>query len=127
MSQAPKTDKKTGFSRDQARLDDASIAPLPMSEKVHVTGSRDDIRVPMRKITQDPTPTDMAQSGQMEEENPPVYVYDTSGPYTDPSVKIDIRDGLQAVRQPWIEWRDDTEILAGPSSAYGQERLALVL
>jgi len=123
MSQAPKTDKKTGFSRDQARLDDASIAPLPMSEKVYVTGSRDDIRVPMRKITQDPTPTDMAQSGQMEEENPPVYVYDTSGPYTDPSVKIDIRDGLQAVRQPWIEGRDDTEILAGPSSAYGQERL----
>ena len=123
MSQAPKTDKKTGFSRDQARLDDASIAPLPMSEKVYVTGSRDDIRVPMRKITQDPTPTDMAQSGQIEEANPPVYVYDTSGPYTDPSVKIDIRDGLQAVRQPWIEGRDDTEILAGPSSAYGQERL----
>jgi len=123
MSQAPKTDSKTGFSRDDAKLDDASIAPLPMSEKVYVTGSREDIRVPMRKITQDPTPTDMAQSGQIEEENPPVYVYDTSGPYTDPTVKIDIRDGLHPLRQSWIEERGDSALLDGPSSDYGQERL----
>ena len=94
-----------------------------MSEKVYVTGSRPDMRVPMRKITQSPTPTDMAQSGQIEEENPPVYVYDTSGPYTDKQVKIDIRDGLPALRQSWIEERADTEILDGPSSAYGQARL----
>ena len=94
-----------------------------MSEKVYVTGSRSDIRVPMRKITQSPTPTDMAQSGQIEEENPPVYVYDTSGPYTDKHVKIDIRDGLPALRQSWIEERADTELLDGPSSAYGQARL----
>ena len=122
-SQAAKADKKTGFSRADAKLDDASIAPLPMSEKVYVTGSRPDIRVPMRKITQSPTPTDMAQSGQIEEENPPVYVYDTSGPYTDKQVKIDIRDGLPALRQSWIEERADTELLDGPSSAYGQARL----
>ena len=122
-SQAAKADKKTGFSRADAKLDDASIAPLPMSEKVYVTGSRPDIRVPMRKITQSPTPTDMAQSGQIEEENPPVYVYDTSGPYTDKQVKIDIRDGLPALRQAWIEERADTELLDGPSSAYGQARL----
>jgi phosphomethylpyrimidine synthase len=122
-SQAAKADKKAGFSRADAKLDDASIAPLPMSEKVYVTGSRADIRVPMRKITQSPTPTDMAQSGQIEEENPPVYVYDTSGPYTDKQVKIDIRDGLPALRQSWIEERADTELLDGPSSAYGQARL----
>jgi phosphomethylpyrimidine synthase len=122
-SQAAKADKKAGFSRAVAKLDDASIAPLPMSEKVYVTGSRADIRVPMRKITQSPTPTDMAQSGQIEEENPPVYVYDTSGPYTDKQVKIDIRDGLPALRQSWIEERADTELLDGPSSAYGQARL----
>jgi phosphomethylpyrimidine synthase len=65
----------------------------------------------------------MAQSGQIEEENPPVYVYDTSGPYTDKQVKIDIRDGLPALRQSWIEERADTELLDGPSSAYGQARL----
>ncbi|MDB2641838.1 phosphomethylpyrimidine synthase ThiC [Alphaproteobacteria bacterium] len=122
-SQAAKADKKPGFSRADAKLDDASIAPLPMSEKFYVTGSRPDIRVPMRKITQSPTPTDMAQSGQIEEENPPVYVYDTSGPYTDKQVKIDIRDGLPALRQSWIEERSDTELLDGPSSAYGQSRL----
>ena len=122
-SRAAKADKKAGFSRADAKLDNASIAPLPMSEKVYVTGSRPDIRVPMRKITQSPTPTDMAQSGQIEEENPPVYVYDTSGPYTDKQVKIDIRDGLPALRQSWIEARADTELLDGPSSAYGQARL----
>ena len=110
------TDKKAGFLSDKARLDDASIAPLPMSEKVYITGSRPDIRVPMRKISQDDTPTDMALSGQTGEENPPVYVYDTSGPYTDPDVTIDIRDGLAPVRLNWIEERGDTELLDGPSS-----------
>jgi len=116
-------EKKAGFSRDAARLDDASIAPLPMSEKVYITGSTPDIRVPMRKITQHDTPTDMALSGQTGEENPPVYVYDTSGPYTDPEVNIDIRDGLAPMRQNWIEERGDTELLDGPSSDFGQARL----
>ncbi|MEL0151085.1 MAG: phosphomethylpyrimidine synthase ThiC, partial [Rhodobiaceae bacterium] len=75
------------------------------------------------KITQHDTPTDMALSGQTGEENPPVYVYDTSGPYTDPKVNIDIRNGLAPVRQNWIEARDDTELLDGPSSDFGQARL----
>ena len=115
--------KKTSFSSADAKVDDASIAPLPNSEKIYVTGSRPDIRVPMRKITQDPTPTDMVLSGQTSEENPPIYVYDTSGPYTDPDVKIDIRDGLAPLRQSWIEERNDTQILDGPSSDYGRQRL----
>lgn len=115
--------KKTSFSSADAKVDDASIAPLPNSEKIYVTGSRPDIRVPMRKITQDPTPTDMVLSGQTSEENPPIYVYDTSGPYTDPDVKIDIRDGLAPLRQGWIEERNDTQILDGPSSDYGRQRL----
>ena len=120
MSSAP---KKPSFTSDQARVDDASIAPLPNSEKIYVTGSRPDIRVPMRKISQDDTPTDMALSGQSSEENPPIFVYDTSGPYTDPNLKIDIRDGLAPMRQAWIEARDDTQELDGPSSQYGQTRL----
>lgn len=119
MSQA----KKSGFSRDGAQVDAASIKPLPNSEKIYVTGSRPDIRVPMRKISQDDTPTDMALSGQSSEKNPPIYVYDTSGPYSDPNAQIDIRDGLPALRQNWIDERGDSEQLDGPSSTYGQARL----
>src|SRR5690606_1607234 len=58
------------------------------------------------------------------EPNPPVTVYDTSGPYTDPDAHIDIRQGLAALRAGWIEERGDTETLDGPSSAFGRERLA---
>ena len=83
-----------------------------------MTGSRDDIRVPMRKITLDETPTDMGG-----ETNPPIFVYDTSGPYTDPKAKIDIRKGLNTVRTAWIKERKDTSLLEGPSSDYGQSRL----
>ena len=106
------------FSAQNAQVDAASIAPLPNSEKVYVTGARDDIRVPMRKITLDETPTDMGG-----EVNPPIFVYDTSGPYTDPKATIDIRKGLAPVRASWIDERNDTELLDGPTSAFGQSRL----
>jgi phosphomethylpyrimidine synthase len=106
------------FLSAAAHVDEAAIAPLPNSRKVHVEGSRPDIRVPMREITQSDTP---ALFGA--EKNPPVYVYDTSGPYTDPGVKIDIRQGLAPLRQKWILERGDTEELPGPSSAYGRARL----
>jgi len=107
------------FLAATAEVDADAIAPLPMSSKVYVTGSRADIRVPMREIRQSDTPAGMGA-----EPNPPIFVYDTSGPYTDPQVRIDIRKGLAALRAPWIEERADTEVLAGPSSAYGRERLA---
>ncbi|MGO1765954.1 MAG: phosphomethylpyrimidine synthase ThiC, partial [Advenella sp.] len=81
-------------------------------------GSRPDIRVPFRQISQDDTPTLFGG-----ESNPPLTVYDASGPYTDPAVSIDIRKGLPAVRRAWIDEREDTEVLPGPSSVYGQERL----
>ena len=61
--------------------------------------------------------------GQVES-NPALAVYDTSGPYTDPAVKIDIRSGLAPLRAAWIEERGDTEDLGGPSSRFGVERLA---
>jgi phosphomethylpyrimidine synthase len=95
----------------------ASIQPFAASEKVYVQGSRPDIRVPMRKITQSDTPT-----GFGAEKNPPVHVYDTSGPYTDPAVAVDLRRGLPALRETWIRERGDTEELAGPSSRYGLAR-----
>ncbi|MBZ0096246.1 MAG: phosphomethylpyrimidine synthase ThiC [Sulfuricella sp.] len=101
-----------------ASVDEAAVQPFANSRKVYVPGSRPDIRVPMREISLSDTPASMGA-----EKNPPVYVYDTSGPYTDPDVKIDIRNGLPAIRAPWIESRGDTENLPGLSSAYGLKRL----
>lgn len=106
------------FLSATAKVDEAAIQALPNSRKIYVTGSRPDIRVPMREISQADTP---AMFGA--EKNPAIYVYDTSGPYTDPNVNIDIRSGLASVRGAWISEREDTEELAGPSSEYGIERL----
>src|SRR5919109_22377 len=94
------------FLAATAHVDEAAIHPLPASKKMHVG----ELRVPMREI---------AQSGG----NPPILVYDTSGPYTDPSVKIDIRKGLPALRDRWIFGRGDVDTLGGPSSHYGRKRL----
>ncbi len=114
------------FLASTAAVDEAAIQPLPNSRKVYVTGSRPDIRVPMREISQADTPLAMIGAGKegAVEPNPPIYVYDCSGPYTDPAVRIDIRSGLAPVRAAWIEERADTEVLTGPTSAYGRERLA---
>ena len=106
------------FLAATATVDEAAIQPLPNSRKVYVSGSRPDIRVPMRQITQSDTPASFGA-----EQNPPVFVYDTSGPYTDPTAKIDIRSGLEPLRAAWIAERNDTEELSGPTSEYGTERL----
>ncbi|MFZ3018092.1 MAG: phosphomethylpyrimidine synthase ThiC [Gallionella sp.] len=106
------------FLAQTAHVDEAAIKPLPNSRKVYVQGSRPDIRVPMREITQTDT-----QINAGVEKNPPIYVYDCSGPYTDPSAKIDIRSGLDELRAPWIAERDDTEPLDRLTSEYGQQRL----
>jgi phosphomethylpyrimidine synthase len=107
------------FLAATAHVDEAAVAPLPNSRKIHVTGSRPDLRVPMREITQSETPASFGA-----ERNPAIYVYDTSGPYTDPQACIDIRSGLQPLRARWIDERRDTEELGSPSSLYGRERLA---
>ncbi len=93
---------------------------LPASRKVYIEGSTPDIRVPMREISLTDTPTGLAQDGR--EKNPPVLVYDTSGPYTDPDVAIDLSKGLPDLRSPWIEARGDTEKLSGLSSEFGLQR-----
>ncbi|KAB7627341.1 phosphomethylpyrimidine synthase ThiC [Alkalilimnicola sp. S0819] len=100
-------------------LDESVLRPFPSSRKVYVTGSRPDLRVPMRQIAQADT-----RVGERLEPNPPLYVYDTSGPYTDPTHDIDLRRGLPPLRGGWIEERNDTETLTGPSSRYGRQRLA---
>ena len=91
--------------------------PYPNSKKVYIQGSRPDIRVPMREISLSPTETSNGF-----EENHPILVYDTSGPYTDPDVELDLQKGLPDVRTTWIEERDDTAFLTGLSSKYGNER-----
>ncbi|MGO3889476.1 MAG: phosphomethylpyrimidine synthase ThiC [Paenalcaligenes sp.] len=107
----------TPFLANTATVDEAAIQPLPCSRKIYQVGSRPDIRVPFREITQADTPTMLGG-----EKNPPLTIYDTSGPYTDPSVRIDLRDGLPSVRHAWIEERGDTIMLPGVSSDYGRQR-----
>jgi phosphomethylpyrimidine synthase len=106
------------FLSQTALVDNAAVQSLPNSRKIYVTGSRADIRVAMREISQSDTPASMGA-----EKNPSIYVYDCSGPYTDPDVNIDIRSGLAGIRTPWILERGDTDALDGPSSQYGVERL----
>lgn len=106
------------FSSKTAHVDEGAVKPLPQSRKVYIQGSRPDIQVPMREISQSETPASMGM-----EDNPPIHVYDTSGPYTDPAAKIDIRSGLPPLREKWIDERGDTEVLSGPGSAYGRQRL----
>lgn len=102
-----------------ATISEALTQAFPNSHKVYIQGSREDIRVPMREIELADAPVGL--SGRIEK-NPPVTVYDTSGPYTDPTEAIDIRQGLDEVRGAWIEDRGDTQVLAGLSSKYGRLR-----
>ena len=112
------TDKNLAhFVGETAEIDPATKQPFTNSRKVYIQGSRPDIQVPFREISLSDTPSAFGA-----EKNPPVMVYDTSGPYTDPNVNIDIRNGLPAIRAKWIEERNDTEQLDGPSSAFGVER-----
>jgi phosphomethylpyrimidine synthase len=106
--------------RKEVQVDRASIQPMPGSRKVYIEGSRPDIRVPMREIALGETPT--ALGG---EPNEPLRVYDTSGPYTDPGVQVDVKKGLPPLREAWIMERGDTELLDGLSSEFGRERAAL--
>ena len=111
--------KPDDFLSQRASVDAAAIEPFPNSRKVYIQGSRADMRVPMRAISQNKT---RSQSGS--EDNPAIWVYDTSGPYTDPHARVDLRQGLSALRAPWIEERTDSEQLPDVSSAYGRARLA---
>ncbi len=103
------------FLSRTAKVDPESVQPFPNSRKVYINGSRPDLRVPMREISL----ADTHASGRVEK-NPPIYVYDTSGPYTDPNARIDLRQGLQPLREAWIDERGDTERLLDVSSEYGR-------
>ena len=105
------------FIRKTAELSADVTRSIPGSRKIYVQGSRPDIRVPMREVQCAPTPASFGA-----EENPPIAVYDTSGPYTDPDIPIDLLKGLPPLRDSWILERGDTTQLDGPSSEYGRNR-----
>ena len=113
---------KSNASKDavasSANVNALSCEPFPASEKIHTQGSRPDIRVAQRQINLSPT----RLADGTERPNPPVPVYDTSGPYTDPSVVTDVREGLSPLRTPWIEERADTQPLPQPSSEFARHR-----
>jgi phosphomethylpyrimidine synthase len=90
---------------------------FPASHKKYIAGSRPDLRVPYREIALSPT-----RHSHGVEENPPLPVYDTSGPFSDPDCVVDLAEGLPKLRRNWIEERGDTESLTGLSSEYGRQR-----
>ena len=106
------------FVERTTQLSEDVTKPVSGARKIYIQGSREDIQVPMREITQSPTNGDFGS-----DDNPPITVYDTSGAYTDPNVEIDLLKGLASVRDAWVIERDDTEILDKPSSDYAQTRL----
>ncbi len=100
-----------------AQLSSDVQQPLPGSRKIYVQGSREDLKVGMREVQCSATAASFG-----EEVNPPITIYDTSGPYSDPDMEVDLLQGLPAVRKDWIERRNDTLLLDGPSSQYGLAR-----
>ena len=115
--------------RDHSPFDaagDAGVtrAPFPNSKKIYVEGSDPAIRVPMREVSLSDTVEHGPGGEQRTRTNPPVALYDTSGPYTDTEAPIDLRGGLAPVRAGWIEGRKDTEVLGAGNSSYAREEAA---
>lgn len=110
-------------AKAQHFIDTLEGTAFPNSKRIYVTGSQHDIRVPMREIQLSPTLISGTKDHPQYEENEAIPVYDTSGPYGDPNVAINVQQGLAKLRQPWIEARADVETLSDRSSAYTRERL----
>lgn len=121
---------RTPLSRREQRAEAQSFIDhlrgeaYPNSQRIYLTGSRSDIRVPMREIQLSPTLLGGSKDNPQYEPNEPIPVYDTAGPYGDPHAELDVRSGLKPLRDRWIAERDDTESLEQLSSAYTQQRLA---
>ena len=107
-------------------MEDKIRISYPNSEKVYLQGVRfPNIRVGMRKVNLTPTVTINDKGEQKFHENAPVFVYDTSGPYSDPNIEIDLKKGLPRMREQWILDRGDVEQLEGMTSEYGRMRQPL--
>ena len=125
-----KTTDRKGLSRRESRqaaqdyIQNLNNESYPNSEKIFIDGDIHPIKVAMRQIHQTDTFVGGSEDNPVYEQNEPIPVYDTSGPYTDPNTKIDVHAGLPKLRQSWIEARDDVEKLDGVTSAFAQTRLA---
>ncbi|MEN4981262.1 phosphomethylpyrimidine synthase ThiC [Erwinia billingiae] len=108
----------------QQFIDSLQGTAFPNSKRIWLNGSREDIRVPMREIQLSPTMVGGSKDNPQFEDNEPVPVYDTAGPYGDPDAKIDVHRGLARLRNDWIEQRADTQHIEQLSSVYTQQRLA---
>jgi phosphomethylpyrimidine synthase len=118
------TSRREQRAQAQHFIDTLEGTAFPNSRRIYLTGSQPDIRVPMREIQLSPTLVGGAKTAPQYEENEAVPVYDTSGPYGDPAIAIDVQQGLAKLRAAWIAARDDSEELDHRSSAYTNQRLA---
>ncbi|WCN13207.1 phosphomethylpyrimidine synthase ThiC [Marinomonas mediterranea] len=123
------SNKITKQTREQSRLEakefieSLQAKPFPASERVYIEGSDASIQVPMRKINLTDTPIGSDPDNLTFEPNEAIYVYDCSGPYSDPQESIDVHKGIRTPRSKWIEDRNDTETLVNVSSEFAQQRL----
>ncbi|PSM59946.1 phosphomethylpyrimidine synthase ThiC [Citrobacter freundii] len=124
MSATTKPSRREQRAQAQHFIDTLEGTAFPNSKRIYITGSQLDIRIPMREIQLSPTLIGGSKDNPQFEDNEAVPVYDTSGPYGDPDVAINVQQGLAKLRQPWIAARNDSEELDDRSSAYTKERLA---
>ncbi len=124
MSSTNKTNRREARAAAEAFIKDVSGQSFPNSTKIYVPGEIHPIQVGMRLISVSDTYISGPQDNPVMEPNEPVPVYDTSGPYTDPNIEVDVYKGLPKLRQSWIEARENTELLDSVTSKFTQERLA---
>ncbi|PBI81435.1 phosphomethylpyrimidine synthase ThiC [Rahnella victoriana] len=129
-TQKPVTSEKKSSNRREQRaqaqsfIDSLQGEAFPNSRRIYLQADRDDIRVPMREIQLSPTLVGGGKDNPQFEDNEAIPVYDTAGPYGDPSAVIDVHTGLEKLRTRWINERVDTEELPQVSSGFTQQRLA---
>jgi len=119
-----KTSRREQRAQAQEFIDSLQGTAFPNSKRIWITGSRADIRVPMREIQLSPTHIGGSKENPHYEPNEAVPVYDTAGAYGDPQATINVHQGLDRLRANWIEERDDSETIHQLSSRYTQQRLA---
>ena len=121
---ATKLTRREQRARAQHFIDTLEGTAFPNSKRIYITGTHPGVRVPMRESQLSPTLIGGSKEQPQYEENEAIPVYDTSGPYGDPQIAINVQQGLAKLRQPWIDARGDTEELTVRSSDYTKARLA---
>lgn len=121
---ATKLTRREQRAQAQHFIDTLEGSAFPNSKRIYITATQPGVRVPMREIQLSPTLIGGSKEQPQYEENEAIPVYDTSGPYGDPQIAINVQQGLAKLRQPWIDARGDTEELTVRSSDYTKARLA---